>query len=458
MKHSNEFIEYVSISAGMALAASCYLVLTDIMLIAHGMWALVAIAIAAAICLSIASAVSDLAAVYTSAPGIRTYTRHALGNRASLTLTFIVFVVVLLFAGVETYTVTASFIGIFPGLSPYVVATALLGGVVAVNLAGAEIPRRVQTVLTFTLIAAVLATAAYALLRLTSARDAFATATVSPVADSLVAMPAAVGTAIFLFMGFEWVTPLGRSANAYRKMIPLSMIVAIVVLTFMYVLVGAAALAYIDLAALRDAVPLHVLLGVALYGDAGKYFMAAVSLLAMLTTFNAGLMGASRLAYAVAREGYFPSFAARLSGSRGVPVGAILLVGGGALLVSGFEFWLDMHLQAAIVCAALYSLIYAGFVLAAVRHRLSRVTVERSSPASRMRWYWRVALATFFLPMLALATVASAGGAWRAAAGGLALAIVGSAAMAWWLDARKRSMHLASTDEISRSEKWPARI
>ena len=40
-------------------------------------------------------------------------------------------------------------------------------------------------------------------------------------------LPAAIAMAIFLFIGFEWVTPLGLRPSSYERLIPNSMPIAI---------------------------------------------------------------------------------------------------------------------------------------------------------------------------------------------------------------------------------------
>ena len=46
------------------------------------------------------------------------------------------------------------------------------------------------------------------------------------VLSSLALVPAAVGLTVFLFMGFEWVTPVGLRPDAYKRKIPWAMPVA----------------------------------------------------------------------------------------------------------------------------------------------------------------------------------------------------------------------------------------
>lgn len=399
-----EFIDYAAISAGMALAISCYAVLADMLKMEYSVMLPLAIVLAAAVCMLAALSVAELASMFPSAPGIRTYLKQAFGNGVSLLLTFIYIGMVMLVAGVESYAFAriARYIGI--GLPAPLLAATLVIGVVVLNLRGLELAYRVQTALTILLLLVFAGLSVYAL-----SADIPAMPVAKPlvVDEGLANLPLLTGMAIFLFIGFEWVTPLGRRPEAYRRLIPWSMPVAIALLTILY---GLFALAVLHVLPVRHpamgGTP-QLILGQLLFNDAGLYLMAVLSLLAMLTSFNAGLMGASRLLYAVAREGKLPKWCASLSLPACIPYAAILTIGSGALLAALFATLFDSYLAMAMAAAAISCLTYLALVLANLRLRASQA--QRARPfRSPLPVLGQALLATLFLA-LAVATLLSTG-------------------------------------------------
>jgi amino acid transporter len=401
-----ELGDYVSISAGMAIACSGYTVMAELSGIVTGVPYLIAIAAAGALCMAISGSIAFLASSYPSAPGVRTYLRGALGDFPSLLATFTVLAIVPLFAGAESYTLALSLRSVIP-ISPYVLAPAAILFVVSINLFGLQLPRTIQFALGVALIAGTLLLGGMALLGPMEGGAPLPAAPVRSGAEQAARALTAVGSAVFLYTGFEWVTPLGRGPAAYRRLIPISMPLALGILMVMYVLFAAGLqrrLAPGELAS--NPIP-HMLLGERVAGARGILLAAVLSALSTLTTFNAGLMGASRLLYALAREGKLPRFVSHISMRTGVPAVAVLLIGGAALLAALVEILLDLQVAAAIAAAALYCLVYASFVWAGLRHRARDPSGDAHfrNPVPRAV-QWGLCLA---LPLLAVATAASDG-------------------------------------------------
>jgi amino acid transporter len=189
----------------------------------------------------------------------------------------------------------------------------------------------------------------------------------------------AIALSVFLFMGFEWVTPLGRSPAAYRRLIPFSMLASIVILMVMYASI-ATGLNHVYPGQAFDDVPPHLKLGADLLGKAGVALAVGLSLLAMLTSFNAGMMGASRMIYGMARERILPKQLANINLNTGAPWSAIVLVGTLSLVGAGMMFVEGLAVSAAAVVAAIASFTYGFLVWAAivVGRRLDRQGKNRS--------------------------------------------------------------------------------
>lgn len=279
----------------------------------------------------------------------------------------------MIFAGVESYMFALAVKEVYPSLSTYLLVPLVLIAVMVINLQGNELPRKAQMFITGFLSLAILAIGGFGVIKdFSLQRVEPDMMSINSEKNDLNMIFAAVGVSIFLFMGFDWVTPLGRRKESYIKLIPYSMPLAIVLLLVMYVLIMYAMSYSLTSDEVASTMTPHILLGKLLFGIYGPYIMAILSLLALLTTFNAGLLGASRLIYAVAREGRFPTLLSSISFKTGVPKAAILLIGVSALVLSLIELAFDLHTHAALISASVYCFIYSAVVLAAIRIRRVR--------------------------------------------------------------------------------------
>lgn len=364
MRAAGEFVQYLCVSAGMALAVSCFLVLDGLTRHVSGAAIAAAVVLAALACLVVAAAVAELASRYPAAPGIRTYLKQAFGDRAALALTFLYLLMLALIAGVEGVVLGRVLALAAPDTASAFVPGAILLAVLAMNVAGIELSRRVQTVATLLMIAGVVAIATIALTA--------GTPTPAPVpGDAGDLSPMGIATAValcfFLFTGFEWVTPLGRSPQAYRRLIPMAMLGAVTALGIVYALFG---LAIAHSGGGEGPAP-HVVVARDAFGAAGVPLAITLSLLAVFTSFNAGILGASRLIYGIAREGRLPRWCAQLYLRTGAPVGALLLIGALAAVSMALVIAFELQLAAAAVAAAIVAVAYGTLLLAAARLRIA---------------------------------------------------------------------------------------
>jgi len=404
----SELSGYVAISAGMALAASCYAMLGSLLGGIDAKWIVLAIVIAGAFCGLVSASIGELAAMFPSAPGIRTYLRAAFGNYSSLAILFLYLAMVALAAGVEGTVVTTVLGSVVPGVPKVLVVLSLFLLVIATNTLGLEPPRTLQLAMTVLLVAATLFVGVSAIWAGRSVPELHHAVPAN--APSLLDLAAAVGTAIFLFIGFEWVTPMGRGPKAYARLIPLSMLAAIAGLIVVYGVFAAGLDRQVDRGLLAGNPIPQITLGAVLYGDTGRYGLALVSLLAMLTSFNAGLMGASRLIYGLAREGVAPAWTARISLRTGVPINAVAAVGGLSFMLALIVIQTGTYRLTGVTVAAIECLVYGALMLAALRLRRTRAAAARSfrSPVP-IAAQWLIACAFPLLAVCALFSVPEAG-------------------------------------------------
>ena len=174
-----------------------------------------------------------------------------------------------------------------------------------INLVGISVAGRVQEFLTFTLLFLLLSLSVYALFQPSSLPAS------PPAKVNTLMFTQAVAYAIYLFIGFEWITPLAEEAEDVNSL-GKAMTIAILTLGISYSLFGTAMIRHVDTASILNSTTPHMEFARILAGRAGILVMGAISVIATFTAFNAGIMGTSRLMYAMAREGVLPKFLAKV--------------------------------------------------------------------------------------------------------------------------------------------------
>lgn len=132
----------------------------------------------------------------------------------------------------------------------------------------------------------------------------------------------------FLFIGFDVIPQSAEEAKVPARQIGKLVVISVVMATLFYIIVvtatslavPASALAGMDLAA-ADA------MSVMLDNDFWGQFVVAGGLAGIVTTWNAFLIGASRLLWAMANSGMLPHWFAKMHPKNGTPVNALLAIG-----------------------------------------------------------------------------------------------------------------------------------
>lgn len=387
-----ELIEYGSISAGMAMASSSFLIIAELVRVVPPHTIPLGIVLGGAICVVVSYAIARFARSFPSAPGMRTYLRAGYGNGFSLFMTYFMVLAIAAFVGVECKIVGA-LLATALGAEPLVLALAIIPLIAVINISGYELPRRLQILLAAAIFMIVGGYSAWGLLipglsdraPLYQGSDLFTPDLLS-----------SAGLSVCLFMGFEWVTSTGRSPGAYERKIPLSMLFAILSLGSLYLLLAFALFAQLPQATMLGNASPHVLLGTKLHGSVGAIAMGAVSVFAMLSTLNAGLLGISRLLYSLARQRLLPGALARVSLRDGAPIGAIFAMGvlsSAAILIQELLGLFEVSL---FVASFAYSMLYASYLFAGSRRMLENRGAPQAARIQR-RWHW----STWLLPLTA---------------------------------------------------------
>jgi ethanolamine permease len=126
-----------------------------------------------------------------------------------------------------------------------------------------------------------------------------------------------------------------------------------------------------------------------MFGPRGAYVGLALSILAIVSCFNAGVMGGSRLIYALAREGNFPKSWGTLSLTTGAPIGGVLVLGVLATIASVIIVSFELEEVAAVVGSGIVCCVYAAFVWAVLRLRKTQPNARRTFRSPLPIWlHW----------------------------------------------------------------------
>lgn len=417
----------VSTSAGLTFASSTFLVVVYIGYSLRGNASWIPIAIAGLLCALAAAAFTELNGMYPSAAGIRLWLQRAFGEKTALVTALSYMSVVALVVGTEAYVLSYVLHDAVPAIAPPVWIFLMLTLATVANWRSLRIAGHLQDIITYSVVASILTISVLALAH----AHWHVPTIVHPGSASTVA--SMVGFAIFLFVGFEWVTPLAEEVKEPRS-IPYGMFIALGLLVVCYSLVATAMFADPSMRHLlygsdasRNPIPHLTFAGTAL-GAVGRVAMIVTSICMSLTTFNAGLMSVSRFIYASAREHALPKKLERLStGSEPAPVNAIVTVYVLALAVSMFVYFTKQYVILLNVAAATEALIYA-FAAGCV-FMLRRKEASTTRPYRMWGGLWLPALTAFVFLAVGVGVFFTAGSFDYWGAG----VILGLVAIGWFL-------------------------
>jgi amino acid transporter len=317
----------VSTSAGLAFAAVNFLAVVQVAAYTGGESVWIALTTAGILCLGVALLFSELAARHPTAAGIRVWLRQGIGDGFSLTFTLVYFASILLVIAADAFVLGAvvhAGLPAVPGVAWVVVA---LVGSLAANLMGVRWAGRLQDLTAYALLAAlvILSVLSLALHGLHPAR-------LWPPAHGASGVLQGIAEGVFVFVGFEWVTPLAEEVRSPTSLPP-GMLLAVGALTVAFGIFGVSLTALAPASSLAHTLTPQLLVGRAALGAVGFWAMLAITAVTAVTTFNGAFVSGSRLLYALAREHVLHPTFAHLS-RRLVPDRALMAMGGVALALA----------------------------------------------------------------------------------------------------------------------------
>lgn len=330
----------------------------------------VPLAIAWLLALCYAASFSELALLVPRAGSLSAYTEVALGQFPAILSVFSGYVVVAMFALSAELMLVNYLLGVlYPAVEgTHYIAFGILGAFTLLNLLGIDVFARLQNVLAFAMVVALI------LLGVSALSGGFAPHSVE--ASELAAgfnlgdgAFTLIALAIWGYVGAEFVCPLvGESRNAARN-IPRSMYLGLTVIFAVFVLYCLGALFYIPRETLVSADLPHLEYATAAFGGSGTFLLAVAAVTATCSTVNTSLAAVPRMLQGMAEQGQAFPVLGWLTRSTRVPWVSVLFVSGvtglplliwgndpstvGLLLISAAIAWLIAYIIAHVNVIAL---------------------------------------------------------------------------------------------------------
>ncbi len=341
----------VSTSAGLASAAVNFLATVDVAMYVGGRSAWLAILVAGALIVLTASNFSELNGLFPSAAAIRVWTRRGLNDRLSLAASLVYATTVVFVIAADAFVLAHVFQAAIPAVPGILWVVVILGVTALFNLRGVRVAGLVQDTNAFVLLGTLSVISIMVI----------ANGPAMPVASLFHLGPRwiqGVALGVFIFVGFEWVSPLAEEFQDARA-IPRGMYMALGLIAMAF---GLFALAVADVfpnpTSLASSLVPQLVVGQRALGPWGFWWMAGVTLTTAMTTFNGGLVSASRFVYALARERSLPRSWARLN-ARLVPARALLGLTALALVLALMVYATKQYTLLIDAGAGVESLMYA---------------------------------------------------------------------------------------------------
>lgn len=316
-----------SLGLTAAIATACGLVVASTTLIdmGHGFGLagigfIIPMIIAMVLNLTVALSFGELSSLMPRAGAINHYTLPAMGPFMGIIAAISGYLIVNIFAGGVEAAIPGILISEFfvLGIDPRIPSVIMLLFLMFINMRGVDLFGWTQVILTTGMIGSLVV---FGIIGLTGAATGEAVVQSAAQLDPVISGLGLLGLtalAFWLFIGIEFVVPMAEEIKKPRIYIPLSMILALVIIFVAKALYGSAAIRYTPLEVLMTSEMPHLDAGFAMLGNTGLIWMSIVTIFATLATMNTLICGVPRILYGMAQEGQVPKIFAVLS-SRQTP-------------------------------------------------------------------------------------------------------------------------------------------
>ena len=368
----------VSASTGMAIATCGYVAGIQVATIVVGELAWISILLAGFLCLFSSMCFSELTSLYPTAAGIKLYIQNAFNEKASIIIGMFYVVLGISMVGAESYLLASVLSGTFQIFDPFydkfLWMLFFVLFVSIINIRGVLIAGIFQDIMTYTMVAFMIGVALYTF----ATHDVQFSVAMHSSKFTLQNIIQAAAVGVFLYLGYEWVTPLAEETTDYR-LIGKGMLLGIGVLSVTYSLFMVAMYVGLTPEQLASGTPIpHIVFGTNLFGRWGTIAFMIMSVLASVTSFNSGLLNTSRFAYAMGRDNVLPRFFSKLHPSYATPWVSIVFLCVVATAISITTLFTGQYLFVIMMAAALECFIYVVAAVCVIKLRKKYPDKERA--------------------------------------------------------------------------------
>ena len=368
----------ISASAGMAIATAGYVAGIQVATILVGELAWISILLAGFLCLLSSMCFSELTSLYPSAAGIKLYIQNAFNEKVSIIIGMFYVILGISMVGAESYLLASVLSGTFQIFDPFydkfLWMLFFVLFVSVINIRGVYITGVVQDILTYSMIAFMIGVSIYTF----ATHDVNISIAMHSSKFTLGNVIQAAGVGVFLFVGYEWVTPLAEETTDYR-LIGKGMLWSIGLLSVTYALFMVAMYVGLTPAQLASGTPIpHIVFGTNLFGVWGTVSFMIMSVLASVTSFNSGLLNTSRFSYAMGRDNVLPRFFSKLHPVYATPWVSIVFLCVVATAISCATLYTGKYLFIIMMAAALECFIYVVVAVCVIKLRKKYPDKERA--------------------------------------------------------------------------------
>lgn len=287
-------------------------------------------ALAVAFCLAFANAMAyaELALMMPSAGSLSSYAEAAIGNFPAILLVFAGYVTPALFGlPAELILANQMVASVLPVTLPvFVVPVTLVLVFVGLNILGTDAFARVQTALSFTVLAFLIVTGLLALLGAAVAPQPQAAQSFSG-SGSESQFLGVVALAFWVVVGSEFVTPLVEEARDPNRDLPRAMLLGLVTITVAWFVYALGTIRTVPRSQLGASAAPHLQYALAVYGAGARWWFAALAVIASASLLNTVIAALPRMLWGMANNGQVFPILRHEHPRFGTPVNAILFVG-----------------------------------------------------------------------------------------------------------------------------------
>lgn len=182
---------------------------------------------------------------------------------------------------------------------------------------------------------------------------------------------------VIAFCGFDVAVTLAEESKDPVRDIPKALITAAAFLTVLFGAFATVLFGLLPAAELTTSAPL-IKAGAMVFGAIGLVWLSVQSFTGSLSTVNGGVIGQTRMMYALAREGWLPRALATVDKRTNAPRGALIATGVSMVLVSFLPLITEKAWQwAGFLGVFGYGLVYATVAGLVIFLRIKRPEIER---------------------------------------------------------------------------------